>query len=225
MADNFGTLNPTTDSTKDDSYLVRQNGIDYKQSRDVLLSQVTDLWVGMVLPDSLQVTTRDLVFLADGSTYNRTDYPKLWSKIANSGVLVSQSLVDSAPETYAANYGDGDGVNTFTVPNYSLRPHLAMAGSHGAVGTTTEDRIQSMTGFINPILDQGSGQYLAVSPDRGGVFDNYSVGTAPALTKAYDETNKALGINFNASRVARTGATTEVNSSFLNFYIVHGEYA
>ncbi|CAL9963276.1 hypothetical protein VPHF99_0082 [Vibrio phage F99] len=42
MADNFGTLNPTTASTSDDFYLLRQNGIDYKQSRDTIAAGINN---------------------------------------------------------------------------------------------------------------------------------------------------------------------------------------
>ncbi|AUR91512.1 hypothetical protein NVP1161O_070 [Vibrio phage 1.161.O._10N.261.48.C5] len=42
MAANFGTLNPTTTSTAADDYLVRQGGIDYKQSRAVLAAGVAN---------------------------------------------------------------------------------------------------------------------------------------------------------------------------------------
>lgn len=46
MADNFGTLTPTTDSTSNDQYLLRQNGIDYKQSRETLAAGVANArWI------------------------------------------------------------------------------------------------------------------------------------------------------------------------------------
>lgn len=42
MADNFGTLNPTTLSNSSDAFLVRQNGIDYRQSRDDLAAGLSN---------------------------------------------------------------------------------------------------------------------------------------------------------------------------------------
>ncbi|TCT70717.1 hypothetical protein [Vibrio crassostreae] len=186
---------------------------------------VYDGLVGFVLPDSTMQVSPDRAFLADGAEYNRADYPKLWNKVNGTAMLVSQSLINGDPETYAANYGDGDGSTTFTLPNYGLRPHLAAAGAFGAVGTTVEDHIQNITGYITPVVGQNNGQYLGVSDTRGGAFSNLSYGNAPVLNKLSDEANVALGMDFNASRVARTGSYTEVNSSFINFYIIHGESA
>lgn len=42
MADNFGTLNSTTLSTETDQYLLRQNGIDYRQSRETLAAGIAN---------------------------------------------------------------------------------------------------------------------------------------------------------------------------------------
>ncbi len=220
MADNFGTLNPTTDSNSDDKYLVRQNGIDYRQDREVLFAGITEFLVGMVLPDSVISSARNYAFIADGSAYSRTDYPKLWSIVSNSLMLVSQSLIDADPETYAANYGDGDGSTTFTLPNYGLRPHLAAAGAFGAVGSTVEDHIQNV---------EGSFSSMNIGPEASTIVTTTGAFTQSATVEGYTTGTIISGDHrsshayFDASLVARAGTYTEVNSSFLNFYIIHGE--
>ncbi|AUR98047.1 hypothetical protein NVP1246O_40 [Vibrio phage 1.246.O._10N.261.54.E10] len=178
-------------------------------------SDIIDLFIGFVMPDSTVSAMRDFAFLADGAEYNRADYPKLWSIVSNSPILVSQSLINGDPETYAANYGDGDGSTTFTLPNYGLRPHLAAAGAFGAVGSTVEDHIQNITGRYGRVFSTGGG----VSPD--GAF---SADESNTITFSGTATTLYQG-TFDASRVARTSTYTEVNSSFLNFYIIHGEAA
>lgn len=185
---------------------------------------VYDGLVGFVLPDSTMQVSPDRAFLADGAEYNRADYPKLWNKVNGTAMLVSQSLINADPEIYAANYGDGDGSTTFTLPNYGLRPHLAAAGAFGAVGTTVEDQIQQLIGSFAVRSSSGSAQAV----DSGsGVFSNYdgggsatyptSIVTAPGGTSYI--------VRFDASNTVRTGVYTEVNSAFLNYYIIHGEVA
>ncbi|MEZ9998465.1 hypothetical protein AB4428_09205 [Vibrio lentus] len=180
---------------------------------------VYDGLVGFVLPDSTMQVSPDRAFLADGAEYNRADYPKLWNKVNGTAMLVSQLLINADPETYAANYGDGDGSTTFTLPNYGLRPHLAAAGVFGAVGSTVEDHIQNITGTTTGMdINRDSGPGTTGSFSLTGYSTN-GVGVVNP-TGAYE-----MNISFNASRVARTGNYTEVNSSFLNFYIIHGEAA
>lgn len=187
---------------------------------------VYDGLVGFVLPDSTMQVSPDRAFLADGAEYNRADYPKLWNKVNGTATLVSQALINSDPGTYAANYGDGDGVGTFTLPNYGLRPHLAAAGVFGAVGSTVEDHIQNVTGHVSG-ASHGGGTRLFRSPS-GLFFTNppaadfliSSTLQENAISTQYYASD-LLSIDF--SRVARTGAYTDVNSSYLNFYIIHGE--
>lgn len=188
---------------------------------------VYDELVGFVLPDSTIQTVRDRAFLADGAEYNRADYPKLWNKINGTGILLSQALIDADPETHAANYGDGDGVNIFTVPNYSLRPHLAVAGMFGGVGTTVENQIQNVTGRFGDTggIDQARSAEFRIS---SGVFRAVEVPRNIANTLGTSYTTKQDArflIDFDLSLSARTGDYTEVNSSFLSFYIIHGESA
>ncbi|MEZ9430699.1 hypothetical protein [Vibrio splendidus] len=183
---------------------------------------VYDGLVGFVLPDSTMQVSPDRAFLADGAEYNRADYPKLWNKVNGTAMLVSQSLINADPETYAANYGDGDGSTTFTLPNYGLRPHLAAAGVFGAVGSTVEDQIQNIVGSISASTDSSNQAMFATSD---GAFS--TEGTIVNITSSDMSGNgvRDLKATFDSSRVARAGQYTEVNSVFLNFYIIHGESA
>ncbi|CAH9015892.1 putative phage tail protein [Vibrio phage 150E35-1] len=180
------------------------------------IAESIDMLVGFVLPDSTMQVSPDRAFLADGSEYRRSDYPKLWSKVNGTAMLVSQALINADPETYAANYGDGNGATTFTLPNYGLRPHLAAAGAFGDVGGTIEDRIQNITGRV------GVSSALAVAPSPDGAFTSLP---SSDFRSNSDLINNTLDVFFDASLVVRTGEYTEVNSSFLNFYIIHGESA
>lgn len=185
---------------------------------------VYDSLVGFVLPDSTMQVSPDRVFLADGAEYNRADYPKLWNKVNGTAMLVSQSLINADPESYAANYGDGDGATTFTLPNYGLRPHLAAAGIFGSAGTTKEDQIQNITGQMS--FSAGTAPNVC-SPltSAGGAFQTAGDTNVYRVAQETSAQGRAQLANFNASFVARTGSYTEVNSSYLNFYIIHGEVA
>lgn len=184
----------------------------------------TDILVGLVVPDSTALATRALAFIADGSAYQVAHYPKLMGKVQGTAIMVSQSLIDANPEQYAACYGISDDGLTFTVPNYSLRPHLAVAGSFGAVGSTIEDQIQNITGKVT---NTGGTEGITFTAPSQGVSegalkleDEFSANCGGNLSNVSSKT-----LSFDASLSARTGSYTEVNSSFLNFYIIHGEVA
>ena len=55
---------------------------------------------------------------ANGATVNRADYPRLWAyAVANN--LVDSSYTPSLPlSSYPGFFGEGDGITTFTLPNY-----------------------------------------------------------------------------------------------------------
>lgn len=182
----------------------------FRVMREVMISPL----IGSVMIDSTSAL-RSMAFLADGSEYNRSDYPKLWDLIEGTSDVESQSVIDADPNNYATKYGDGNGSTTFTLPNYGLRPHLAASGVFGVVGSTTEDHIQNITGRFPGAV---SSEY---QQGMGGAFQ--STNTNINLKSTTVEGNTGFGFSFDASRVARTDTYTEVNSSFLNFYIIHGE--
>ena len=184
---------------------------------------VVDWLVGFILPDSTVAPVREFAFLSDGSSYNVADYPKLMGRVKDTPAMVAQSVIDAEPEKYAAKYGlSADGLK-FTTPNYTLRPHLAAAGVFGAVGTTKEDHIQNITGSIST-GDKGKRIANFISDSSAGaIFSSNDNEPCPITSSESSINNRGSTINLDASRVARTGAYTEVNSSFLNFYIIHGE--
>lgn len=178
-------------------------------------------FVGLALPDSTVVPMRNFAFLGDGSSYQVADYPKLMSKVKGTPIMVAQALIDANPTHYAANYGiSADGLQ-FTVPNYPLMPHLAAAGHFGAVGTTVEDHIQNITAHISA---PNEGLMLENTPTVSGAFSITNQFSASSGDVSGSNTSWQ-DLDFDASRVARTGLYTEVNSSFLNYYIIHGESA
>ena len=185
----------------------------------------TEVLVGMVIPDSTVLPTRELAFIADGSAYQVEHYPKLMGKVQGTDIMIAQSLVDVNPEKYAACYGISDDGLTFTVPNYSLRPHLAAAGRFGVVGTTVEDQIQNVTGKLPQSQNNATanfGSNFSVG-DGDGAVRIIGKGEDNILNMTGQGSATWMYWDFDASRVARTGNHTEVNSSFLNFYIIHGE--
>ncbi|OEE50488.1 hypothetical protein [Vibrio anguillarum] len=200
-------------------------------------SAVYDDLVGFILPDSASIFPLARAFLCDGSDYAVADYPKLMSRVLNTPIMVAQTLIDANPEEYAANYGiSADGLS-FTVPNYPLRPHVAAAGVFGVVGATVADKIQNMTGRFGTWVK--SNGYRQSMTDLSGAFGGALIGGDGDTGAGYRDDDiavvaKNMGagsdgisalVKFDASRVARTGTYTEVNSSFLNFYIIHGEKA
>lgn len=50
----------------------------------------------------------------------RSNYPKLWGMVEIAGNLTDQAIIDSDPFMYAGHWGTGDGVTTFTTPDYHL---------------------------------------------------------------------------------------------------------
>ncbi|OXX22071.1 hypothetical protein B9J92_14965 [Vibrio sp. V08_P9A1T1] len=179
---------------------------------------MVDDFVGLVIPDSTVIPMRAKAFLADGSDYAVADYPKLMSLVQDTPIMVAQALIDADPEEYAANFGISDDGLRFTVPNYPLKPHLASAGVFGAAGSTVEDRIQNITGKLGNFVGFSSSSTTSGALFWEGVGTNKEITTTPSSNIQFDP-------SFDASRVVRTGQYTEVNTSFLNFYIIHGETA
>ncbi|CAH9013869.1 putative phage tail protein [Vibrio phage 455E52-1] len=194
----------------------------FRVMREVMISPL----IGSVMMDSTSAL-RSMAFLADGSEYNRADYPKLWSLIEGTSDVESQSVIDADPESYAAKYGDGDGSLTFTLPNYGLRPHLASAGGFGSAGSTAEDHIQNITGTAGSTASQATTLGLNTgSTDVGTGALVLEKSSSPLASFDITPDNGYYNrLQLDASLVARTGTYTEVNSSFLNFYIIHGEIA
>lgn len=144
--------------------------------------------------------------LCDGSAISRTDYEDLFNVIGTA-------------------FGTGDGSTTFNLPDlreavpkgagltgYTVGDHVKSGGL--AVGEFLDDRIQNITGSLTPSNNEatfdmnmkGDGAISARNEARKSV-----VGST--------EYTSWTGFDFDASRVARAGATTEVKSVGVNYII------
>lgn len=190
-----------------------------------------DHLVGLRLKDSFAGINRTAIALrGDGTEVLRADFPKLLQFAIDNDSLVDQALIDADPTTYAANYGTGDGVTTFTLPNYGLMPWGAVAGQYGEAGTTVEDQLQNLTGSFKHVwLDNGYGIAL---DSADGVFnsldnniENYVLKNSVIGSMDLTKKGKNYYATFDASRAARTGNYTRPSTHFSEEWIIHGEIA
>lgn len=103
---------------------------------------------GMVVPFH---TTQSISGWLDlkGGTASRTVDATLWEYAQASGLVVSQATKDADPMTYAMYFGDGDGADTFTLPNHHLG-HFTRGNPSGvAHGETQGDAIRNIVGKLD----------------------------------------------------------------------------
>lgn len=183
--------------------------------------------VGFKLTDSFAGVDRTAIALkGDGTEVTRADFPKLLQYAIDNDLLVEQALIDANPTQYAANYGTGDGSITFTLPNYGLMPYEAAAGMYSAAGTTVEDQIQNVTGYIGEIGSMQAESAIEFR-DGGGAFQKIiDLRNIPNSLGAFTgKSNAGRQMSFDASRVARTGTYTRPKTHFSDVWIIHGEIA
>lgn len=144
-------------------------------------------------------------FICNGAAISRTDYADLFDVIGTS-------------------FGSGDGSTTFNLPDLREATTKGVGltsksnnhyDSDGvALGEFVEDRIQNITGSLSPAnsdcsfdMDmEGTGAISATSGERKSITST-------------TEFCSWTGFTFDASRVARTGATTEVKAVGVNYII------
>lgn len=144
-------------------------------------------------------------FICNGAAISRTDYADLFDVIGTS-------------------FGSGDGSTTFNLPDLreATTKGVGLTGKSNnhydsdgvALGEFVEDRIQNITGSLSPANDDcsfdmnmtGEGAIQATNGERMSI-------TSPT------EYSSWTGFTFDASRVARTGATTEVKAVGVNYII------
>lgn len=73
---------------------------------------------------------------------SRIAYPKLWSVVQGAQNLTNQSLIDADPQTYAGHYGTGDGVSTFTTPDYHLGHYRRGAEVNDVFASTLDSAVE-----------------------------------------------------------------------------------
>ena len=180
-----------------------------------------DQLVGFKLTDSFAGVDRTAIALkGDGTEINRADFSKLLQFAIDNDLLVDQALINANPTKYAANYGTGDGVTTFTLPNFGLMPYEGAAGIYGSAGTTVEDAIQNISGEINASSPSSNTPLFSGS---NGAFLSENGGAGASITGSGAERFRT--VTFDASRVARTGTYTRPKTHFADVWIIHGEAA
>ncbi|WP_338141718.1 phage tail protein [Vibrio lentus] len=152
--------------------------------------------VGMVVPFHTIGEKRGWLD-AKGGEFSRVVDKTLWDYAQTTGLVVAQSFKDSEPMKYAMYFGEGDGSNTFTVPNHHLGNFVRGTPSGVAHGETQGDAIREMDGFATLNGHPGRG-YLA--NDASGVFEPASSGVG-RITREEDllSYNGGIGLKFRAS--------------------------
>lgn len=136
---------------------------------------------------------------ADGQLLYRRDYPNLFQFASANNLLLSESEWSSNRQ---GMYAEGDGVNTFRVPD--LRGQFLRALDDGAgldcdrtLGSTQEDAIRNITGQIVGIAHFGAGECSgALSAEKTNIPDTDMDVTAHG--------SAVLRHNFDASRIVPT---------------------
>ncbi|WP_311567226.1 hypothetical protein [Photobacterium arenosum] len=153
---------------------------------------------------------------------SRFDYPQLWTLASSASNLAEQSTIDESPDAYAAYYGTGDGITTFTTPDYHQGHYRRGAQSSLVFGEAQGDAIRNIEGFatLNGLASRG---YLA--NESGGAFAPASNGAGRILKNdvATDGYNGNIGLRLDASRVVPTAEENRPKTINTYVYIYHGE--
>lgn len=152
--------------------------------------------------------------ICDGSALNRTTYAELFSIIGT-------------------QFGVGDGSTTFNIPDMreavpkgagltgkNVGNHVSTNGL--SVGQFQDDRIQEISGSLRPIVGNWNGSYTDKLIEDSTTPNAFARGSSIEATGAFQEiggTFTGSRLYFSASRVARTGDTTEVKSVGVNYII------
>ncbi|WP_052729833.1 phage tail protein [Photobacterium halotolerans] len=146
----------------------------------------------------------------------RSDYPKLWAVVEAAGNFTEQSLIDAEPDKYAAHYGTGDGVTTFTTPDYH-RGHYHRGATPGLTyGESQGDAIRNITGTATGVQHKSSST-------GAGAFTLTNSGTV--ASNLVDGTSSVWNHSFDASRVVPTADENRPKTINTYIYIYHGEEA
>lgn len=146
----------------------------------------------------------------DGQELSRALYPDAWAAINAGLVPVCTKAEWIADPAKRGCFHTGDGSTTFGLPDYNgVQP-----GSYGPVylgggttdgGTILRDRIQNIVGKVNI---SAAGRFEVGTEGYTGPFAANSTATVLQDATGRTTASQTAGINFDASRVARTGDTT-----------------
>lgn len=118
----------------------------------------------------------------------------LWNRAEVHNLIVSQALKDAEPKIYAGYYGDGNGSNSFTLPNLHLG-HFVRGNKVGVDhGETQSDAIRNIKGTLDFI------ETKSISPT--GVFKEDKTPTPSTHRVAGSGYNSF--VTFDASLVVPT---------------------
>lgn len=172
----------------------------------------------------------------NGQTLSRAAYPALWERVKNMGTYVTDSawlaLQSSSPNGAVSLYSSGDGSTTFRVPTVGED-----GGFQRAIGTDPilnalrdstvgfQDQIQNITGSAGSLTNEnitlGSARGSAVDITNGAI--RYQTGSVTISDVDWiNRDGYAVSIDFDASRVARTGDETYPKGMFGKVYIYSG---
>lgn len=150
------------------------------------------------------------------------------------GQAVSRTTYAALFAAIGINYGGGDGVTTFNVPDMRgefPRGHDAGRGVDPGrtLGTAQADALQDMNGYfgvddraynsvLNAVPASASGVFKAVQP-ISPPNEAFTAGMPVMDTTSSGGDGLALYLKFEASRVARTAAETRPRNVAFNFII------
>ena len=174
------------------------------------------LTVGFILPYGGTVRPSEYWELCLGETKNRSNYPELISWAITNEQIGNGKLL-----------GEGDGSTTFTLPDLrevalkgageSSRTVGAHVKSGGlAVGEFIDDRLQNIIGSFRVDVE---GLGCAMPKSETGVFQGTDEATLRAISGSETSLRGWYRMNYDASRVARTGSTNEVKAVGINYVI------
>ncbi|MGE8633182.1 MAG: phage tail protein [Achromobacter piechaudii] len=154
----------------------------------------------------------------DGQTVSRATFPDL-AALALAGHVPVVSEADwSADPTKRGAYTLGDGSTTIRVPDYNGKSAGALGAvfrrgdgtlSGGVEGTIQRDALQNIVGGFDPGSAASQSRLLGLQETTGPFRKIFgpAVSLIPQAT-AYTSNNYILGVDFDASRVARTSSET-----------------
>lgn len=136
--------------------------------------------------------------ICDGSAISRTDYADLFAVIGT-------------------NYGDGDGVTTFNVPDYSSVEFITSSGDIGVKGNGKT--LGLSTGNTNVAIRgqvwAGSNIALGVDPNSFNQNTGYNRGESQGAGNSY--ANQALGVVTDATK---SGMNVTINAADSSNFII-----
>ncbi len=155
-----------------------------------------------------------------GGVFSRLAYPMLWGWAEAHGLVVSESawqgIKAASPNGSVSVFSSGDGTGTFRAPDVGESGGFARA-------------IKGATGADVPVGDLDGGFEDQIQNITGNMGAQGNSNPTGAIGKYQDAPTSVTGsnygmqfLNFDASRVARTGSETSPRGSYQRTYIYTG---